>query len=441
MAHLLVYREQKGYVPSTKLSIIGIVMGSICFIGAIVLFQISPITYTRLKYGTLLCLCGLYLWFTYLGNFLLLFLKRYNKWYDKHIFQIKMFYYRFSENKNIILISFIINVFVLVVVNINVVEYSNLSSKYLWKYPYDYVCMTEERYADILHNEIQTPEEKLQIIPYIFLESNDGGEYIGISESSYEGITTKRENLNKGEIKAVFQKADQDKEIIFDSNQVCLKRGEEIIPFIIKNEVKEILFVAQQPEIIRILVMNDEDFIFMHDNQDENKIIITQNRMEKKDLNVKRLKIIEEKYDIISFSKVDLMMQDRQGDITSLIYYICIGIFLIISNLTILFIKMWTDIPALSKKYNFLKIMGMDEKELEKNIKKEVSICLWISFCLSFGVSGVVIFITLIGKNLLLIVHIVVLLASILLIQLLYIITIRRYGYKAIILKYIIGKD
>lgn len=97
------------------------------------------------------------------------------KWYDRYILTLKTLYHRFSENKNIILIVFIINVFVWVIVNINIIEYGNLSSEYLWKYPYNYVCMTEEKYTDEIHKVIKEPDEKIDEYAYIPLISNDGG--------------------------------------------------------------------------------------------------------------------------------------------------------------------------------------------------------------------------------------------------------------------------
>lgn len=139
LASLLNTEQKKGTVPSVKASVIGAVAGLICFVIAIILFSKIPMTYPRMKYGVLFSLTGLYLWFTYLGNVILRWMKKKEKWYDRHILTVKTLYHRFSENKNIILIVFIINVFVWVIVNINIIEYSNLSSEYLWKYPYNYV--------------------------------------------------------------------------------------------------------------------------------------------------------------------------------------------------------------------------------------------------------------------------------------------------------------
>ena len=133
--------------------------------------------------------------------------KKKEKWYDRHILTLKTLYHRFSENKNIILIVFIINVFVWVIVNINIIEYGNLSSEYLWKYPYNYVCMTEEKYTDEIHKVIKEPDEKIDEYAYIPLISNDGGEYVGISEDSYNKLTkNKKEHIKQGEVKAVLEK-------------------------------------------------------------------------------------------------------------------------------------------------------------------------------------------------------------------------------------------
>ena len=77
------------------------------------------------------------------------------------------------------------------------------------------------------------------------------------------------------------------------------------------------------------------------------------------------------------------MKEDRQDDLTTLIFYICIGAFLIISGIMILSIKIWSDISNVSMKYGFLKKIGMETKRNKrKNVKKELSLSLWIAFIL-----------------------------------------------------------
>ena len=80
LASLLNTEQKRGTVPSVKASVIGAIAGLICFVFAIILFSKVPMTYPRMKYGVLFSLTGLYLWFTYLGNVILRWVKKKEKW-------------------------------------------------------------------------------------------------------------------------------------------------------------------------------------------------------------------------------------------------------------------------------------------------------------------------------------------------------------------------
>lgn len=431
LASLLNTEQKRGTVPSVKASVIGVIAGLICFVFAIILFSKVPMTYPRMKYGVLFSLTGLYLWFTYLGNVILRWVKKKEKWYDRHILTLKTLYHRFSENKNIILIVFIINVFVWVIVNINIIEYGNLSSEYLWKYPYNYVCMTEEKYTDEIHKVIKEPDEKIDEYAYIPLISNDGGEYVGVSEDSYNKLTkNKKEHIKQGEVKAVLEKSKQDDENMFQDKHVYLKTATGMCKFAIKKEVKEVLFVAQQSDIIRILVMNNSDFDMLRSLQKKNTVIMTQQTEKETAIDEGKLKVCEKKYEIIGFYKGSLMKEDRQDDLTTLIFYICIGAFLIISGIMILSIKIWSDISNVSMKYGFLKKIGMETKEIKKNVKKELSLSLWIAFILSIVISGGALSYITWNVDWLLKKQVLITFFALLLFQAGYIILLREYGWR-----------
>lgn len=431
LASLLNTEQKRGTVPSVKASVIGAIAGLICFVFAIILFSKVPMTYPRMKYGVLFSLTGLYLWFTYLGNVILRWVKKKEKWYDRHILTLKTLYHRFSENKNIILIVFIINVFVWVIVNINIIEYGNLSSEYLWKYPYNYVCMTEEKYTDEIHKVIKEPDEKIDEYAYIPLISNDGGEYVGISEDSYNKLTkNKKEHIKQGEVKAVLEKSKQDDENMFQDKHVYLKTATGMCKFAIKKEVKEVLFVAQQSDIIRILVMNNSDFDMLRSLQKKNTVIMTQQTEKETVIDEGKLKVCEKKYEIIGFYKGLLMKEDRSDDLTTLIFYICIGAFLIISGIMILSIKIWSDISNVSMKYGFLKKIGMETKEIKKNVKKELSLSLWIAFILSIVISGGALSYITWNVDWLLKKQVLITFFALLLFQAGYIILLREYGWR-----------
>lgn len=431
LASLLNTEQKRGTVPSVKASVIGAIAGLICFVFAIILFSKVPMTYPRMKYGVLFSLTGLYLWFTYLGNVILRWVKKKEKWYDRHILTLKTLYHRFSENKNIILIVFIINVFVWVIVNINIIEYGNLSSEYLWKYPYNYVCMTEEKYTNEIHKVIKEPDEKIDEYAYIPLISNDGGEYVGISEDSYNKLTkNKKEHIKQGEVKAVLEKSKQDDENMFQDKHVYLKTATGMCKFAIKKEGKEVLFVAQQSDIIRILVMNNSDFDMLRSLQKKNTVIMTQQTEKETVIDEGKLKVCEKKYEIIGFYKGSLMKEDRSDDLTTLIFYICIGAFLIISGIMILSIKIWSDISNVSMKYGFLKKIGMETKEIKKNVKKELSLSLWIAFILSIVISGGALSYITWNVDWLLKKQVLITFFALLLFQAGYIILLREYGWR-----------
>lgn len=393
LASLLNTEQKRGTVPSVKASVIGAVAGLICFVFAIILFSKVPMTYPRMKYGVLFSLTGLYLWFTYLGNVIL-------RW---------------------------------VIVNINIIEYGNLSSEYLWKYPYNYVCMTEEKYTDEIHKVIKEPDEKIDEYAYIPLISNDGGEYVGISEDSYNKLTkNKKEHIKQGEVKAVLEKSKQDDENMFQDKHVYLKTATGMRKFAIKKEVKEVLFVAQQSDIIRILVMNNSDFDMLRSLQKKNTVIMTQQTEKETAIDEGKLKVCEKKYEIIGFYKGSLMKEDRQDDLTTLIFYICIGAFLIISGIMILSIKIWSDISNVSMKYGFLKKIGMETKEIKKNVKKELSLSLWIAFILSIVISGGALSYITWNVDWLLKKQVLITFFVLLLFQAGYIILLREYGWRLV---------
>ncbi len=278
---------------------------------------------------------------------------------------------------------------------------------------------------------ILEPDEKIDEYAYIPLISNDGGEYVGISEDSYNKLTkNKKEHIKQGEVKAVLEKSKQDDENMFQDKHVYLKTATGMRKFAIKKEVKEVLFVAQQSDIIRILVMNNSDFDMLRSLQKKNTVIMTQQTEKETAIDEGKLKVCEKKYEIIGFYKGSLMKEDRQDDLTTLIFYICIGAFLIISGIMILSIKIWSDISNVSMKYGFLKKIGMETKEIKKNVKKELSLSLWIAFILSIVISGGALSYITWNVDWLLKKQVLITFFALLLFQAGYIILLREYGWR-----------
>lgn len=428
LSSLLAFQKKKSRTPSAKHSIAGVAAGFLCLAAAVRLFTWTPADYRRIQSGFLLFLCSMYLFFTYLGFLVLMLFKRREKWYNKYLLKVKNLYFRFSENKNLMLLIFIINFFVLVVVNMNVVEYGNVSSKYLWKYPYDYVWMADQENARRIGEAVQASEHETNIYPYVTLSSNDGGAYVGISEYSYRRLTGNEESLNPGELISLIQKSESDTDVVFQDDTICLWEGEEIKDFRLRQERNEILFIAQQAELIGVVVMNDEDFASMDSHQEKKTAIITQNVAGDTLAQGERLGEIAGQCHAVLYSKMSLMRQDRQQDVTALIFYIALGMFLILCGMTVLAVKMWSEIPFLGDKYGFLKKIGMDEREIISSMKGELSICLKIPFWLSVATGiGVIVYMAR-GRQATLILEIGAVFAALVIVQELYIAGIRSYG-------------
>ena len=97
---------------------------------------------------------------------------------------------------------------------------------------------------------------------------------------------------------------------------------------------------------------------------------------------------------------------------------------MIISGIMILSIKIWSDISNVSMKYGFLKKIGMETKEIKKNVKKELSLSLCIAFILSIVISGGALsYIT--WKK-----QVLITFFALLLFQAGYIILLREYGWR-----------
>lgn len=430
ISSLMGFKEKKSRTPAVKWSIIGVIAGVICLTAAIRFLTWPPVTYQKVQYGFFCFLCSLYLFFTYLGYLILMLLKKRDRWYERYLLKVKNLYYRFSENKNLMILIFTINFFVLVIVNINIVEYSNLSSRYLWKYPYDYVWMTEQKNVDLIETAVSDLKNKTAIYSYVTLSSDDGGEYTGISETSYKQLTGNEVSLKSGELISLIEKSESDADTIFQDDQIYLLENKKIKKFHLKYEKNEILFIAQQPELIGIVIMNDEDYTAMDSFQEKKKVLILQNITQDTLETGTVLSKTAHQCGALLYSKMGLMRQDRQQDITTLIFYVCLGVFLTLCSMTILAIKMWSEIPTLGAKYCFLKKIGMEDQEIKDNVKGELSICLQIPICLSAIAGMAVIMYGVRGMNEVVILEVLVLFVFLIIIQEIYIAGIRSYCYR-----------
>lgn len=433
LASLMKYDKKRTVFLSVRAGLIGTVCAAACFvIAAVILGNENIAPYIKMKYGLLFVLAGIFLCFTYMGTLLLYLLRNRERWYYRHLLKIKDMYYRFSDHKNIMMLSFVINFAVLVFVNVNIVSYANTTSMYMWKYPYDYVYVTKEAQADRFIQELRTEEGETGEYPCMFLSCMEGGRYVAMPLSAFNRLAGKEEELRPGEIIAVLQKHDEDEDVLFRSGRVCFETEEEAKWFDVRKEIKEVLFVAQQPESIGVVVLNESDYGSMEKIWGGRTLITQIQRENGRDVEEQMRDKAEAFKAALFYSKEELMSRDRKEDIISLIFYICVGIYLIIGNMAVLAVRVWSVIPSLSDKYGFLGKLGMDEKDIKAHVKSELSMCMKIPFVMSL-VLGMIVLILIFGIGDGGLSHQVVLLFVVLiLMQALYIAGMEGYGYHLI---------
>lgn len=430
LSSLMRYDRKKGRRPSIKESIAGTFCSAVCFAAAyVVLASKNTVPYVKMKYGLFIVLSGLFLCFTYFGSLLLYLLGRRERWYFKHLLRIKNMYYRFADNKNIMLLSFVINFVVLVFINMNIVEFGDTDSRYLWKYPFDYVYAVEEGQTESLLLEIKPEGKEVDVYPCIFITSLEEGEYIGMPASAFWKLAGKEEELRPGEVIGILQKDKEDEDILLPSGRVCLETAGQAEWFTAKTQMNQILFVANQRESIGVLILNDTDYDAMR-RMWGSMSLVTQRVEEYSVQSEEYLKDTAQSFDAALFySKEELMLEDRKEDMMSLTFYICMGIFLIIGNMTVLAVKVWSEIPILRGKYSFLGRLGMDDREIKSNIKGELSICMKIPFVLSIA-AGTLVLIGILGvENILETEKIILLFIALIFTQGCFIAGMTGYGY------------
>lgn len=425
LASLMRYDRKKSRLPSIKASLIGTVCAGLCITAACTILageRISP--YIKMKYGLLLALAGLFLCFTYIGRLLLYLLGRREGWYYRYLLRIKDLYYRFADNKNIMLLSFMVNFTVLVFINNNIVEFGATDSRYLWKYPYDYVYAVEQGQSGEFLRKIGDEGADADAYPCVFLTCAENGSYIGMPVSAYNALSGEDEEVLPGEVLSILQKHEDDEDILLPSGRVTLETGEGIRQFKAGKQKNKIFFATSQPESIGVLVFGGADYDSLCKVWDGMSLITVDQKARGTTAAPREAKLF--------YSKAELMQKDRKEDIMTLIFYVSMGIFLMISNMAVLAVRVWTVIPVLGEKYGFLRKLGMDDEELEGDVKGELSICMKIPFVLSF-VLGACTLLWLSGSGeYYLDRRVILLFAALVTVQGSFIAGIGRYGYRLV---------
>lgn len=342
---------------------------------------------------------GMYLLIASGMSAVLAFFMRRKRYYYKNALSIRSVRFRVSTYKNTIFAVLLINFAVLFFVGDSVAIFPGEENDYSWRYPYDFIgSMTEEdagKWEKVCRED--GDEKGLVCVPYVDMQSETGAEFIGISESAYEEMTSKNVRLEKNQILLCAQMNEADGWKALESWE-----GEEDIVFEFGEEIKEYTIKAKEVDILTIgglvldslvyaAVFEDGEYQEILSKLKASELLVRQEfeegkqpRMEQKAQDFKR-----KNPQVSCITKVEALNIETLVDrISNVIYVFCMAC-LAIAGLSMLSVKLFSEIPALEKKYMFLSDVGMEHEEIKKETGKEIRHLIFIPAVLGIFMAAV----------------------------------------------------
>ena len=199
------YNEKR---PVGKKWILMVLIG----IGVLVLgenqYQGSDLSY---MYSHVIFIVGLFLVAAFGVALILEGLKHRKQFYHRHILQMNQLYSKYMNNLLILLILLVIHFFALTYLTVEIAEVLPLD-KYRENYPYDMVWMAKEEDEAFAEKLVRKYDGNMTELPMIRVTTYYGAQHIGVSASEYEKLTGKDVNLSEREILVGIEDSEYQKE-------------------------------------------------------------------------------------------------------------------------------------------------------------------------------------------------------------------------------------
>ena len=199
------YNEKR---PVGKKWILMVLIG----IGVLVLgenqYQGSDLSY---MYSHIIFIVGLFLVAAFGVALILEGLKHRKQFYHRHILQMNQLYSKYMNNLLILLILLVIHFFALTYLTVEIAEVLPLD-KYRENYPYDMVWMAKEEDEAFAEKLVRKYDGNMTELPMIRVTTYYGAQHIGVSASEYEKLTGKDVNLSEREILVGIEDSEYQKE-------------------------------------------------------------------------------------------------------------------------------------------------------------------------------------------------------------------------------------
>lgn len=392
--------------PASYMWIILAVIGIVLMIVGIILYCGSDTQYLYAHGGLLM---GLILAVVFGLALFLNLLKKCKNFYYRHMLDLNQLYSRYLNHMIILVLLIVVHFFSLSYLVVQTAELLPLD-QYRSQYPYDVIWITEKDNKGYAKKLASTYNGTVTEVPMIRVSTYYGANHIGISEKTYRKLSKSQAlNLKENQIAVRIENSDAKQEDIKDSaywevystlyaGKYFGKQDSDTLIDVEENE--DIHFNIQSictQTIVgkystdgwheNIIVFSDEYF-----NKQWNAISLKNDNASELELFTfpttrrepvcQKLKQYNQKSSYHKMGKLqnNLYITDQylNGQKMRALFSMSSKIFLIIASILsgffIMSLKTLTEFPALQKRFEFFKCMGMRENQLKWNTFFEIKI-------------------------------------------------------------------
>ena len=390
--------------PASYMWIILAVIGIVLMIVGIILYCGSDTQYLYAHGGLLM---GLILAVVFGLALFLNLLKKCKNFYYRHMLDLNQLYSRYLNHMIILVLLIVVHFFSLSYLVVQTAELLPLD-QYRSQYPYDVIWITEKDNKGYAKKLASTYNGTVTEVPMIRVSTYYGANHIGISEKTYRKLSKSQAlNLKENQIAVRIENSDAKQEDIKDSaywevystlyagkyfgkqDSDTLIDVKEDIHFNIQSICTQTIVGKYSTDgwHENIIVFSDEYF-----NKQWNAISLKNDNASELELFTfpttrrepvcQKLKQYNQKSSYHEMGKLqnNLYITDQylNGQKMRALFSMSSKIFLIIASILsgffIMSLKTLTEFPALQKRFEFFKCMGMRENQLKWNTFFEIKI-------------------------------------------------------------------
>jgi len=402
--------SSKNKIINGKLALtgVGILIGSLVFL--FILYRAYEYDRGRaLLICTISCLIGLYITISQLGSILIRLTKK-KKTYYKNLFLVTSLDYKFKQTKKIVFIVAIMVMVTIFYTSFSLYWFSSAEKIAAEDNPYHIAFVQNQEINNIsterINNLVYTKEnpviehKTIEFVEVLPLEKYRQSKFL-LCEDKLNELSKIKFHVNNGEyIKLVFYDyPDKDMKKRYYEPELTLSTVNGVRKYKCEKEVYKMLFNGSNYFEHNVIVLNSYDYnkvrsdgkniklgkvqLFNFKDWKKTKNIETKLKEESIICNGNRPYSGDDNYYAIAnyyncFSKIGLYNYYKQGGGISFFLSVFIGVFFFIATLIVLFLRLYSEIEDEKRKYKKIFKIGITEKEIRKNISKELGVLFFV---------------------------------------------------------------